>query len=506
METRGGASQESQESHKKRASLEALNTLLTHAGIDTENLYTAIEAIQEAKKEAETNSPRGNKFFKEKLHVYPDEEAFIYKRGDSKTGIYYLRIYDDKGKKPIIKSLKTSDKAKALVKARMMFMEIKGKITRGERLKQITTGELIREYDKYLSKMITAIPRQGITPDNYRLKKYFLKNWSDYIYENGLESAKIDKISPDKARNFGYWMLSKPKTDGSPRSRELINNNISEIMRMYKEVAVRERYIGKENLPEIDRLRIQPDEGYKRDILSENQYERYRNFLERQYEKEKGISHDEMLKRKIFRGFIEILYNLGARPKELLGLKISEISSSEIPDKRKNENNLVILIRKENSKTGKSRKPVAPIRKYVERILNSYKNLGITHEPNDFLFMNPRSKSRNAYCRQSMYQRLKRSLEMSGLQEDLDKEGKSITLYSGRHSYACWRLRHGDVPIHLLAKQMGTSIQKIENTYGHIELEQQSDIITKGQDHIKRTAISFIALANIGVEFQEDET
>ena len=34
---------------------------------------------------------------------------------------------------------------------------------------------------------------------------------------------------------------------------------------------------------------------------------------------------------------------------------------------------------------------------------------------------------------------------------------------------------------------MGTSIQKIDQTYGHIEVEQQAEVITKAQDQIKRT-------------------
>ena len=101
--------------------------------------------------------------------------------------------------------------------------------------------------------------------------------------------------------------------------------------------------------------------------------------------------------------------------------------------------------------------------------------------------MNPLSQVRKQYSRESMWKRLKTVLADSGLQEEIDMQNKAISLYSFRHTYACWRLRYGDVPIHLLAKQMGTSIQKIENTYGHIEVEKQADLITKAQEHIKRT-------------------
>ena len=101
--------------------------------------------------------------------------------------------------------------------------------------------------------------------------------------------------------------------------------------------------------------------------------------------------------------------------------------------------------------------------------------------------MKVKALAKSTYPREVFASRLNEVLKASGLQEELDREGKSITLYSFRHQYACWRLRYGDVPIHLLAKQMGTSIQKIEQTYGHIEVEQQADLITKAQDHIKKT-------------------
>ena len=72
---------------------------------------------------------------------------------------------------------------------------------------------------------------------------------------------------------------------------------------------------------------------------------------------------------------------------------------------------------------------------------------------------------------------------------EFDKENKNVSLYSFRHQYACWRLRFGDVPIHLLAKQMGTSVSKIESTYGHIMVLEQADQITKNQEILKRNGV-----------------
>jgi len=88
-----------------------------------------------------------------------------------------------------------------------------------------------------------------------------------------------------------------------------------------------------------------------------------------------------------------------------------------------------------------------------------------------------------------MYNRLKQVFRESGLQEEFDKENKNVSLYSFRHQYACWRLRYGDVPIHLLAKQMGTSVSKIESTYGHIMVVEQADQITKNQEYLRKMDI-----------------
>ena len=118
-----------------------------------------------------SNGRHQKKNYLNKELIYDDETAFMYQRGDTKTKIYYLRIFDVKSRRPYVKSLGTTDHAKALVKARTIYQEIKGKIVRGERLRSITTPELI---DMYLNTLhITDIPHEGVTPDTLKLKSIF---------------------------------------------------------------------------------------------------------------------------------------------------------------------------------------------------------------------------------------------------------------------------------------------------------------------------------------------
>jgi hypothetical protein len=45
------------------------------------------------------------------------------------------------------------------------------------------------------------------------------------------------------------------------------------------------------------------------------------------------------------------------------------------------------------------------------------------------------------------------------------------------------------VPIHLVAKVAGTSIQKIEQTYGHIEVEKQTELLTRNQGYARKGGV-----------------
>ena len=151
------------------------------------------------------------KFFIDRTLIYDDHDAFMFQRADSKSGRWYLRIYDEKKKKPVIRSLRTSDKTTALSTARLLYIEIKGKIDRGERLKSITAGELVNLWDKKLREQITDIPHQGIVEKSYGVKRYFLDNWMQYIEHLRLSRTPIDRIEPQATRDFGTWLKQLPK-------------------------------------------------------------------------------------------------------------------------------------------------------------------------------------------------------------------------------------------------------------------------------------------------------
>ena len=503
------AKSEIQEKHRNASEMNDAAKLLKLLGtVDIDDLQTALTAIKTAKNQSPNQQSTSYKNYIDKTLVYDDADAYIYQRGDTKSGIWYFRIYNKKTAKPVFKSLKTTDKVQALAAARLIYIDIKGKIDRGENLKSITTKELTSLWLQKLESQISNIPHEGITAGSFKSKRYWMRNWNAYIRMKNLATTPIDRIKPQSTRDFCEWLKSKPKETSmrtGGRAIEGINNNANEVIRMYHQLAVREKYISVDSIIQIDRLKYKVNDEFKRDIFRLEQYDRYIHYLKRNYTTKKHNPRlttsgtkglDELEKRKIFTEFILILSNAGFRPKEVLGMKFSEIYASPNFTEDEKKELVVMKVRRENSKTGKERRVVSPVKKRIDRIIAAYKKLNIVHEPNDYLIINPLSPTRSSYGRMIMYQRLKETLVASGIQEELDKEGKSITPYSFRHFYAYLRLIN-KVPIHLLAKNMGTSVQKIESTYGHINTELHAEVLTKGQGIIKRPETNLATLPTI---------
>ena len=84
-------------------------------------------------------------------------------------------------------------------------------------------------------------------------------------------------------------------------------------------------------VPEIGRLKLQRDQGYKLDILLEKQYEQLRRYIQYNYITKKhnpNSSEEQQEKRKIWMQLIFIRSNVGFRTNNLLGKKMMEITDN----------------------------------------------------------------------------------------------------------------------------------------------------------------------------------
>lgn len=458
--------------------------------LTTEELLMVISSVVSLRDGKE--EPKGNKVVTEKIYLWENEKnGYIYRDGRTKGGNYYLRIYCKETKKVFSKSLKTSSREEGIVLGRKMYSETYGKLLRGEKTKSINTKELISLYLEKEGKRVSPIPKTGITQETFKQKGQYLRVWERYVREElKMENTKIENIPPDLTRDFRYWLQRQKKniykkTGWSP---EYINSTISEVKRMYRQVGVRDKFISVTHIPEIDYLPKPPTTQTKRDILTKDEYEKLVLYLRtNEYLKPEGSSELERVRRSIFREFIGLSYNTGMRPKEILGLTWGDVSVNITDTKEEQQVFRILKVRSENSKTGKMRSVNGPVGRRLERLKKTYEDHGMECGSDQYIFRNPtyEKKDKNSPSHQVVFQkRLDKVLEEIGLQKELDKTQRRITLYSSRHFYTTLRLQNG-LDIHLLSRQLGTSTTYIDQTYSHIQVETNTERITQGMSFLK---------------------
>ena len=194
--------------------------------------------------------------------------------------------------------------------------------------------------------------------------------------------------------------------------------------------------------------------------------------------------------RAVLRDYVEMLVDTGARPgKELLDLKWRQINFAIKPvitntglvDEEGDAIELANLNRSvEMTVTGKTgtrtivgmKRTVQALERIARRnydikdsVINPFAQL--TKASNDDkVFKVEDGRELNSF--QQMFESY---LDEHNLLID-KRTGQKRVFYSLRHTYATLALTHDRVPIHTLAKQMGTSVGMIEKHYSHLKVVQ----------------------------------
>jgi integrase len=168
--------------------------------------------------------------------------------------------------------------------------------------------------------------------------------------------------------------------------------------------------------------------------------------------------------RTVVYNFILIMCNTGMRPSEAKNLRWRDVK----PAKDREGREIVVLFVQGKDK---SRNLVAPQRvlDYLERIRAITKAI----KPDDRVFTTSTGKLTD-----TLYTGLIREvLDEAGLRDG--QNGVPRSTYCFRHTYATLRLSEG-VDVYLLAEQMGTSVQMIEDHYGHVNTVKHADRVLTG--------------------------
>ena len=480
--------------------INTLAELLASKGLDASDFIDVITALGNIKKrdaekeikDAEKAAKGKTKFIKDKEFVYETRtDVFIYRNGNTQSGRYYVWIYDEKTRRRFTQSLRTSNRIEALAKAEELYREHKDALRRGVKLTSINTHELIRLYQTERRQTITDIPHQGITHNSFNTLVKHLTCWEKYINVLGYKNRKLEEIPPEVGKKFGVWMLEQPKEryDKTPRSNETINHTIAAVKKMYRDVAIDEKYITMGEFPIFRYLKVQKDSKPKRDILEQQEFQDLRKWMTNVWCREKDIDELERVKRYCFGLYLTIQYYGGFRNKEVLGIRWGDVKQIKKSSKLEQRINRSIYIPEWNAKTGVSREVVAPVGMQFERLKEHYKKLGITEfGREDYVFINLAKTKRGQnipYQQPAMEKRLHAVVEGSGLKKILLETGRHITQYSARH-YAVVDALMRNVSVYDCAMNYGTSVHYIEKTYAKtLTAIMKQKELTKGQGYWK---------------------
>jgi integrase len=174
--------------------------------------------------------------------------------------------------------------------------------------------------------------------------------------------------------------------------------------------------------------------------------------------------------RTVAYNFILIMCNTGMRPPEAKNLRWRDISTAT---DREGREIVVMWVRGKD----KQRKLVAPkaVGDYFERIREITKRLcpRLEMAPDHPVFVNYEGGAEETLFTVMIRDILKRAGLLLG------PTGVQRSTYCFRHTYATFRLSEG-VDVYFLAEQMGTSVQMIEQHYGHVNTIRHADRVLQG--------------------------
>jgi integrase len=199
-----------------------------------------------------------------------------------------------------------------------------------------------------------------------------------------------------------------------------------------------------------------------RDAFTRTEYRTlYRYMRKWVVEKRPGINDMNRWTRQMVRNFILIMCHTGMRNSEARNLKWRDIYFD------KDRNRVQFSVR------GKGRKRTFDASTSVQRYLERVRKTSNATGTNDFVFSTyDGNESKTLYVRS-----IADLLNAAGVA--ISSAGKRRSTYSFRHSFATWRLQAG-ADVYRLARHMGTSVQMIEMTYGHITQRDVGDNVLMG--------------------------
>jgi|GEM_PF-465326 len=375
-----------------------------------------------------------------------DGKVLLYRR----NGLYQARIHLGKNEY-IHRSLKTANTAEAERLAEDLWNDTRYELKKGLPIRKRTLNAVLDEYirfrerDNEQGKQARSLATKYTTDDNLRQMQRVQHFWREYAGNRAVDSVDKKVLADYVPWRKDYYRNKKdisPNASINPADKTLQweVTFIKTVLRYAKDRG----YLGVKNVPEftftVKTKRVRPDFTLK-------DFEKLKSGLEDWLAKAKGPQ--QQYSRQLLHDYVLVLALSGIRVGEANELKVRDVQPIKDDEGREN---VQLHIR---GKTGaRVVVPHIDAKAIIDALLARRGN----PDADDWLFvMNDGSKIDN------LRDQFDRMLEEYKLTHNA--AGAKHSLYSLRHFYAVRAITRG-VDIYTIARNMGNSVQVIEDYYG----------------------------------------
>ena len=378
---------------------------------------------------------------------------------EERSPSYQVRIWVQEEKKYVRKSLKTTDRDTAIIRAEEMCLKLLSEVASGKKIFGITLEELVTLYLDYrlldVERNKKSNGQEGITKERWGT----IKSQLNALLRIKPPSMKISEFEPLSLYEYREMRFQ----DNPDVSVVTVRNETATINAMFKFAYPKYSHFPKLEFRKIE-TRGEIKKQLRRGTFTPDEFKRITDYFRTWCSKKDCPDEEVRIERQTIRDFILILSNTCLRVGELRQMRWSDVVATEKGrDASGLDVNLITLkVRSETSKTRTSRTIITRGGEYFKRVRTYSKFIG----KDDYIF--PNALGTNHIDERKMYPYWYDLMEKTGFP---DYEQRKLTFYSLRHYAITLRLK--DLSIWEVSRLAGTGVNYIQDHYGHETMEDK---------------------------------
>jgi len=170
-----------------------------------------------------------------------------------------------------------SGEDEALGLAQERYIELRTRTDRGEVVNVLTIGGMVERFLEREQKRISNRPHEGITAARFRLIKNQCKHFLNYCSDGrGGGTKQVHLARRGFLDGYQHWR-EETTNELDKQGRKLprpttLNGEFSTIKRMWREVALAQGFVTRDQLPEIPYAKAGKDQSYRRSALTADEW------------------------------------------------------------------------------------------------------------------------------------------------------------------------------------------------------------------------------------------